>query len=441
MSFNAAKKKLAIERCHRYAESRGGKCHATEYVTAQLPMEWECAKGHRWWVRPDFILPRGKTKAGSWCRQCSNEAKHLFSSEQEAEIAKRMATGMMEKDIAAELGCSTPTIRCARRRGGLAELPRRVPIHNESAFDPLTPEGEYWIGFLMADGYVAGRNNTVVGIRLKRNDEEHIHAFKEFIGAEHTIYHDDNALASGIRFTSEKITSDLATYGVVPRKSLIAEAKGGIEKSRHFWRGIVDGDGHLSRSPRSCAIELGCGSERIVQQFLDFINNSLDSPVESKVCLREPSLKDSRKNDFFRVVVSRIKIIGLLYGDCETAPWPALPRKLERAKEMVADWTTKCICLDCGSQDVPRRNRSQLCPPCQAKRRCQQNRERYRANPEKQLARSTVAYAINSGKLATPGPCSNCGDAAAIYFHHLGYERKHWFDVIPLCGPCRKKIQ
>lgn len=49
---------------HELAASRGGKCHSLAYRDRRTPLEWECAKGHRWRVRPSDIM------RGSWCRKC-----------------------------------------------------------------------------------------------------------------------------------------------------------------------------------------------------------------------------------------------------------------------------------------------------------------------------------------------------------------------------------
>ena len=36
--------------------------------------------------------------------------------------------------------------------------------------------------------------------------------------------------------------------------------------------------------------------------------------------------------------------------------------------------------------------------------------------------------------------CAICGSKADHYHHHFGYEQQHWYDVIPICVPCHKKV-
>lgn len=38
-------------------------------------------------------------------------------------------------------------------------------------------------------------------------------------------------------------------------------------------------------------------------------------------------------------------------------------------------------------------------------------------------------------------PCAKCGQPAADYHHHLGYEPEHWLDVLPLCRRCHRKAE
>jgi hypothetical protein len=37
-------------------------------------------------------------------------------------------------------------------------------------------------------------------------------------------------------------------------------------------------------------------------------------------------------------------------------------------------------------------------------------------------------------------PCAECGGKANQYHHHLGYEREHREHVLPVCGPCHRKL-
>lgn len=64
----------------------------------------------------------------------------------------------------------------------------------------------------------------------------------------------------------------------------------------------------------------------------------------------------------------------------------------------------------------------------------------YEKHLHKYRARQAVNNEITAGRLAPIKSlaCANCGNQAAHYHHYLGYEKEHWFDVIPLCRKCHK---
>jgi len=48
--------KLTIEICQKHAESKKGKCLSTEYTNAHTKLEWECEEKHTWFATPSNIL-------------------------------------------------------------------------------------------------------------------------------------------------------------------------------------------------------------------------------------------------------------------------------------------------------------------------------------------------------------------------------------------------
>jgi predicted lactoylglutathione lyase len=61
--------KRTIEEMREIAEERGGKCLSDTYVNSQTQLMWECAEGHQWKAKPNYI------KTGSWCPRCAGKAK------------------------------------------------------------------------------------------------------------------------------------------------------------------------------------------------------------------------------------------------------------------------------------------------------------------------------------------------------------------------------
>jgi hypothetical protein len=58
------RQRQGIESMRAIAAGRGGQCVSDVYVDNNTHLEWECARGHRWWARPRQI------KSGNWCAQC-----------------------------------------------------------------------------------------------------------------------------------------------------------------------------------------------------------------------------------------------------------------------------------------------------------------------------------------------------------------------------------
>ena len=56
--------RLGLEAANAYAESRGGRCLATEYKTLDDTATWECKEGHVWEVRFKSVMD------GKWCPDC-----------------------------------------------------------------------------------------------------------------------------------------------------------------------------------------------------------------------------------------------------------------------------------------------------------------------------------------------------------------------------------
>jgi len=53
-----------ISVAYETAKKNGGKCHSTEYVNLETPLDWECERGHRWSARLGNVI------CGSWCNPC-----------------------------------------------------------------------------------------------------------------------------------------------------------------------------------------------------------------------------------------------------------------------------------------------------------------------------------------------------------------------------------
>ena len=106
-------------------------------------------------------------------------------------------------------------------------------------------------------------------------------------------------------------------------KSLIAKVIG-LESNRHFWRGVVDGDGYLEiRNGQNTDRIVVLGSHELVFQFKSF--NETNIPDAYTLIKRDENIH--------RLIVhsnTARNLARVLYHNCSIA----LQRKLMRAQQM-----------------------------------------------------------------------------------------------------------
>lgn len=258
-----------------------------------------------------------------------------LSESQKDEICQRYQDGENGTALSKDYHVSDVAIYGILRRRGVKarsqrEAKRRLAL-NESAFDTVTEHSAYWAGFLMADGTISPTRNasTMVKISTSPKDKAHVYAFRDFLGSEHKVFPTQVAIADKwyTRFQfavrSDRLAVALAKFGVGPRKSHTAKVLL-LENNRHFWRGVVDGDGSVATRRRNEPDLRLVGSEALMHQFLDFTLSICDHNVHVR----------PHKSIFSVSFLGRYarEIITLLYRDCTIA----LPRKLEIARKIMA---------------------------------------------------------------------------------------------------------
>jgi transposase-like protein len=115
-----------------------------------------------------------------------------LTEDQKMRIAELYASGESTVRIAQRFQVSASTIRHLLHRRNVTLRSRhgnstKCQLRHD-AFDELTPDAEYWIGFLFADGSVIRRRESAdVQIRLSECDRQHLVKLRAFLGSTHTI--------------------------------------------------------------------------------------------------------------------------------------------------------------------------------------------------------------------------------------------------------------
>ena len=184
------------------------------------------------------------------------------------------------------------------RRNGIQARPkgpgRRWQV-NEAYFSEVTTgEQAYWLGFLAADGNIIRKSDTGVDtgfrLQLKASDAGHlrklaaclesdspVHFFAKeeqkmtSAGKDHVIRGGDAAV---VNFFSVRLAADLARYNIVHAKTLACRPwDAPPELAPHYWRGAVDGDGHVSAQG---GVKL-YGTEAMCEGFAAFARTVCDT--------------------------------------------------------------------------------------------------------------------------------------------------------------------
>ena len=288
------------------------------------------------------------------------------TKEQADEIVARYVAGETPMKLSKEYGTSERWVTLELDRRGVQRRGREVCKanirHDAFADAENDPAAAYWVGFLMADGCVTQRpdsNSFQVVLVLAEKDAAHVQKLADFVGSKNKIL-DVSKIHSGVRkwykrfaISSKEVATDLARYGILPRKSLTAKVEV-LEDNPHFWRGMIDGDGSLmihtsyggTQSPQASLI----GSLDCVTQFCQFVNTRTDS-----------SIKPRKAGKVFDALVTgwaAYNLIRILYGSCDETT--SLNRKREKADHILQNVVPKSVRRKPGTDRCPEPVRGQL---------------------------------------------------------------------------------
>jgi hypothetical protein len=158
--------------------------------------------------------------------------------------------------------------------------------YNEDFFETInSPEKAYVLGFIVADGSLNEKCGTLK-IAIHSKDEKILNNINTVMESNKKIYErvayntfsPNGSPVSELLFTSQKIVSDLNKLGITSNKTFICKVpKIDEHLLSHFWRGVLDGDGHISISHRNDCIptvEAGiCGNIHIMESLSEYMTN------------------------------------------------------------------------------------------------------------------------------------------------------------------------
>jgi hypothetical protein len=305
-------------RPHRRYDSSGspicGKCYARALWKKKIPVGVSCERcGSHKTTLSKYGEPRWVKNGGGYlcwsCYTIRNNTGKIFSPERRKNIS---------------IG-----IRRALEAG--VTMGQKIHTINETVFDTLTQESAYWIGNLMADGYIhVGKvGNPRIALTLAMEDRDQLVKFRRFLNCSNEIQtkicrtNGKEFIQYTVRFSSKRIANALISFGVTARKSLTARVIG-LENNRHFWRGVIDGDGYFKNKDGIDGDRIVVvGSYNLMSQFAWFIKHKIPG---SEVKIKQ----DKNIHRLFVYGYTARKLSELLYANCSVA----LDRKLAKAQKM-----------------------------------------------------------------------------------------------------------
>ncbi len=222
----------------------------------------------------------------------------------------------------------------------------KTKTYDEKAFDELTPEACYWLGFFFADGSIVRTKvgNPMIGIQLGEIDIEHVEKFRSFLKSDHAIIPVKSSKLSAERpdcrptyqfvIRSKRLEERISELGRKTKREAIACQA--LRSSRDFWRGVCDGDGSLYFDKTGRPWVSFIGYPGLMGQLAEYLSPVIGfspnvKPVKN--CSLVFTLKTS--------CIQAIKVADHLYSN----PCESLARKLIMANSMMAQsaaWAPRC---------------------------------------------------------------------------------------------------
>lgn len=150
---------------------------------------------------------------------------------------------------------------------------------NEKYFETIDTETKaYWLGFIGADGCVTTRGAFTM--MLAGRDESHLDLFRRTVGYTGPMLRRvgrAGRIYIMLTINRHEFVSNLIRQGIFKRKTwCLTPWNGPPHLMRHYWRGLVDGDGWISRGQNGrktgLAWEIGLvGTKAIADGFATFV--------------------------------------------------------------------------------------------------------------------------------------------------------------------------
>lgn len=230
--------------------------------------------------------------------------------------------GVKVSTIAKECTCSTNTISAVLDEYNIPKRIKKRLINKDlSKFKDLnSPETQYWLGYLCADGNIEYSDKyKVYKVSLFSKDKEIIDKYYKYFGEMVTITMRPSKLYEAYISSKELCSYFVNTLNIVPNKSLILNPN--VPFTSNFILGYFDGDGCIRNSLHNKVryeANITCGSKIFIDKLYNiFINNGIYCTIyKHKDC------------NAYKIIINRMEDSKRLYHFLYSDSVVCLSRKL-----------------------------------------------------------------------------------------------------------------
>lgn len=191
-----------------------------------------------------------------YCYEYNNEFYYI--SEEEMQPIKEFLNNetILLKDLSDKYHIKNDTLKRRLSATGIDYNHHYLVQYNRNKFDNITTEEQaYWLGFILADGYINEERNFLC-IKLGAIDQKHLYKFADFIelkNPENYIKecyggaYSRNNLCYSLTLNGKSFIESLKKYNLFQNKSgkEIPYIFDNQDLNSAYIRGMVDGDGHI----------------------------------------------------------------------------------------------------------------------------------------------------------------------------------------------------
>jgi len=234
-----------------------------------------------------------------------------------------------------------------RPKGIKAPTYRKI---NENAFNVLNENSEYWMGFLYADGNISliktiNQTTKQFSCFLQTQDKKHIQKCLDFLETDYKIKLKKSRGANlgylvkgelfGFQITNPKLVDDLISHGFTTKKSESGSITNeNLLNSRHFWRGLIDGDGSIGFISKAPSFSL-IANEEMMGHFYNYIYREVLFDKIFRTAYQLKSGQSFAHHIHFEYNDAKL-LVDHFYSNCTIY----LDRKMEKAKK-IHGWVGK----------------------------------------------------------------------------------------------------